>query len=65
MAKTYIQSDSFVGRDGKSVEYERLYLQSDTNKDLAIELRLDKTQMTLVKAILASDGVKTVPAPAK
>lgn len=56
MASVKITKETFNGRDGQPVEFERLVLSSDKQKDLVLELRLDKTQLTLAKAILATDN---------
>lgn len=59
MAKVTIKTDSFTGKDGKAVTYERLVVRSERDSDLALELRLDTTQMSLFKAILKTDGQST------
>lgn len=63
MPKIQIKAESFRGRDGQDIAYERLLIASDKNPDIKLELRLDATQMTLAKLLLQSDGVST-PAPA-
>lgn len=58
MAKVSVKADSFTGRDGKNVDYERVHISSESNPSLTIELRLPANELTLVKAIVASDPVK-------
>lgn len=58
MAKVSIKKESFTGRDGKPVDYERVIVTSETNPELNIELRLPVNELTLVKAIVASDPIK-------
>lgn len=58
MPITRIKSETFKGSNGQDINYERLTITSEKNKDLTIELKLEKNELTLVKTILASDSVK-------
>jgi len=58
VAKTFLKSESFVGRDGKAVEYQRLVIASEKNSKLKMEIRLDATQLVLAQAIFDTDGQK-------
>jgi len=61
--KITINKESFKGRDGTDVEYERLVIASDNDPDVKLELRLDATQLTLAKLILGRQAQQ--PAPQK
>lgn len=56
MAKVTIKTESFVGRDGKPVEYQRLKISSEKNVKLTMDIRLDATQLVLAQAIFDTDS---------
>lgn len=56
MPKVSIVKESFTGRDGKPVEYERLQVISDKVPSLKAEFRVEKNDLALVQAILMTDG---------
>lgn len=58
MAVTRIKDETFKGANGQDVNYQRLVITSEKNKDMSIELKLEKNELTLVKSILALDASK-------